>query len=192
MKKMFDLKFPSGFNPKTQKQVGLFVAQLDDQLKDLEQQVKGMTVKQLEWQLKPGMNTVGILLAHLALTELWWINFVGKGIEWKPEMRDALMKITGFDDDGIPLPKDGQHIKILKGYTVEMYIKVLKNARRSIKKEIKKWNDRNLDQLCAYKTRKFSRRWILYHLLEHFASHLGQVLLLKHMMVDAGVLKKKK
>jgi len=33
-----------------------------------------------------------------------------------------------------------------------------------------------------------SPRWILYHVLEHFAGHFGQVLLVKHQMRDAGVL----
>ena len=28
-------------------------------------------------------------------------------------------------------------------------------------------------------------RWIYYHVLEHFAGHYGQILLLKHMRGDA-------
>jgi hypothetical protein len=33
----------------------------------------------------------------------------------------------------------------------------------------------------------FSHRWVLYHLIEHFASHFGQILSLLHYMRDHGV-----
>lgn len=190
--KKYDIKFPKGFYPKTQKQVGLFVAQLDDQLKDLEKQVKGLAVKQLEWQQKPGMNTIGMLLAHLALVEYWWIKIAPAGIPWEPEGKKMIEKMCGFEDDGIPLKKNGHHPDYLKWYSLEKYMKVFKKVRRSIKTELKSWNDRDLEKLYKLGSHQFSRKWTLYHVLEHFASHYGQILLLKHLMVDAGLLKPKK
>jgi hypothetical protein len=56
-----EVKIPKGYDAKTQKKVGLFAAQLDDQLKRLKNNVRGLTVKQLEWQQKPGLNTIGML-----------------------------------------------------------------------------------------------------------------------------------
>ena len=32
-----------------------------------------------------------------------------------------------------------------------------------------------------------SHRWVLYHVLEHFAAHYGQILSLLHCMRDCGV-----
>jgi len=187
-----EIKIPSGYDPKSQKQVGLFAAQLDDQLKRLKNNVKGMTVKQLEWQQRLGMNTVGMLLAHLALVEVWWINVAPSGMPWDPDGKNAIRKICGFEDDGLPLPPKGRHTSCLHGYSLKKYDAVLTRARRSIHREMKTWRDRDLDKPYSLNKKQFTRMWTLYHVLEHFASHFGQILLLKHQMRDAGVLKAKK
>lgn len=183
-----EMKVPRGYDVKTQTKVGLFAAQLDDQLKRLKNNVKGLTVEQLEWQRRRGMNTVGMLLAHLALVEVWWINIAPAGIPWKPEGRKMIQKVCGFEDDGLPLASDGRHAEYLKGYTIENYLAVLAKTRRSIHREMKTWRDRDLDKLYRQGNRQFSRMWTLYHVLEHFAGHFGQILMLKHMMRDAGVM----
>lgn len=187
-----EIKVPRGYDMKTQKKVGLFAAQLDDQLKRLKNNVKGLTVKQLEWQQQPGMNTVGMLLAHLALVEVWWINVAPAGIPWDPDGKKRIQKICGFEDDGLPIPPDGRHANCLRGYSLEKYTAVLTRARRSIHREMKTWRDRDLDKLFALGSKQFSRTWTLYHVLEHFAAHFGQILMLKHLMRDAGVLTAKK
>ncbi len=65
-------------------------------------------------------------------------------------------------------------------------------ARRSIHKEMKKWRDRDLEKFYVLNKHQISKTWTLYHVLEHFASHFGQILLIKHLMRDAGVLKVEK
>jgi uncharacterized damage-inducible protein DinB len=192
VKYKFEIKLPRGYDPKTQTQVGMFAAQLDDQLKRLKNNIEGLTHKQLEWQQKPGMNTVGMLLAHLALVEYWWIELAPKEIPWQPEGKAHIKKACGFEDDGLPLPSNGRHPQYLKGYTLNDYVSVLTKIRRSIHREMKTWRDRDLDKIYKLGKRQFSRRWTLYHVLEHFAGHFGQILLLKHIMRNAGVLKEKK
>lgn len=188
--KIRDVKLPRGYDAKTQAKVGLFAGQLDDQLKLLKEQVKGLTVEQLEWQLRPGMNTVGMLLAHLALVEIWWINAAPKGLPWEPDGKKLIEKVCGFGDDGMPAAADGVHPPYLKGYTIEMYLTAMDRARKSIHRELKTWRDRDLSKTFDRPGKKLaiSRTWVLYHVLEHFAGHFGQVLLLKHLMRDAGVL----
>lgn len=183
-----EIKVPRGYDAKTQKQVGLFAAQLDDQLKRLKNNIKGLTVKQLEWQFKPGMNTVGMLLAHLALVEVWWINVAPSETSWEPDGKKRIQKILGIEDDGLPLPAKGKHPKYLNGFTLDRYLTLLTKARRSVHHDMKKWRDRDLQKSYSLHKRQFSRMWTLYHVLEHFASHFGQILVLKHMMRDAGVL----
>lgn len=192
MAEKYEIKMPRGYDRKTQTKVGLFAAQLDDQLKWLKKETKGLTVRQLEWQQRPGMNTIGMLLAHLALVEVWWIKLAPTGVAWDPDGKQLMQKICGFEDDGIPLPADGKHPKYLKGYSLEQYLKVIAKVRSATHRELKTWRDRDLDKLYSLgkkKKRSFSRRWTLYHVLEHFAAHFGQINLLKHMMRDAGVIK---
>ena len=183
------INIPRGYDPKTQAKIGLFAGQLDDQLKWLKKQVAGLTVKQLEWQLKPGMNTVGMLLAHLALVEVWWIKVAPQGLPWDPDGKRMLSKICGIEDDGMPLKPKGVHPEYLRKLTLDDYLKTLGKARRSIHRELKTWRDRDLDRPMKLFKHEFTKTWILYHVLEHFASHFGQVLLLMHFMRDAGVLK---
>ncbi len=186
-----ELKIARGYNPKTQKLVGLFAAQLDDQLVRLKNHTKDLTVKQLEWQLKPGMNTIGMLLAHLALVEIFWTKVAPSGMKWDPDGKKVIKKICGFKDDGLPLSPKGKHPSYLKKYSAKKYLAILDKARRTIHAEMKKWKDNDLNKKFNLANRKFTYSWTLYHILEHFAAHFGQILLLKHMMKDAGVLKGK-
>lgn len=184
-----EIRIARGYDPKTQAKIGLFAAQLDDQLARLKDQVQGLTVEQLEWQQKPGMNTIGMLLAHLSLVEVWWIRVAPNQIEWAPEGKALIQKICGIEDDGLPLPPDGAHPQYLKRFTAEKYSAILTKGRRVIHREMKKWRDKDLDKLYTLaKKNHFSRTWTLYHVLEHFAAHFGQILLIKHQMRDAGVL----
>ena len=187
MKKRF-LKFPRGYNPKSQTKVGIYAAQLDDQLVRLKKQIEGLTVEQLEWQMKPGMNTVGMLLAHLALVEVWWIKIAPSEILWDPDGKALVQKICGIEDDGLPLAPDGLHPSYLKGFTIEKYLAIIDRSRRSINSVMKKWQDKNLDKFYNLGKDRFSYGWTLYHVLEHFAGHYGQILLLKHLMRDAGII----
>ena len=186
-----EIKIPRGYDPRTQMKIGLFASQLDDQLKRLRNNVKDFTVKQLEWQQRPGMNTIGMLLAHLALVEYWWINLAPKGVQWEPDGKKRIHKVCGFEDDGLPMKPNERHPKYLKGYNLENYLKVLTKVRNLIHREMKTWHDRDLEKSYKLGNRQISRMWTLYHVLEHFAGHFGQVLLLKHLMRDAGILKVK-
>jgi uncharacterized damage-inducible protein DinB len=183
-----EMKIARGYDPKTQSRIGLFAAMFDDQLKLLKADVKDLTVEQLEWQQKPGMNTIGMLMAHLSLVEVWWIKIAPTGAGWD-EGKKIIQKTCGIEDDGLPLAADGVHPSYLKGFTLEQYFAVLAKGRRVVHSSMKKWKDKDLDKFYAGGKRQLSYAWTLYHVLEHFAGHYGQILMVKHLMRDAGVLK---
>lgn len=189
-----DVKIPRGYDAKKQKMVGLFAGQLDDQLKLLTGSVKELTVDQLEWQDRPGMNTIGMLLAHLAIVDLWWAVIAPKGMQPEPEGDVINMKVIGIRmmDDGMPLAKEGVHPESLKGKTAAQYLEMVNKARKAVHKELRTWDDKKLATTFVRKRGKKSititHTWVLYHLLEHFAGHYGQILLVKHLMRDAGLL----
>ncbi|MGB5107680.1 MAG: DinB family protein [Candidatus Zixiibacteriota bacterium] len=188
------LKYPGGYDPKSQSVVCLFAAQLDDQLKLLKDATKDLTVEQLEWQLRPGMNTIGMLLTHLAVVEIFWIVVAAQEIPAEPEGDEINLKIIGIrmDDDGLPCKPADLHPATLKGKTIADYFAMLDKARASVHSELGKWKDAELEGTFVRKRgtqeRKITRMWTLYHVLEHFAGHFGQILLVKHMMRDAGLL----
>lgn len=187
------LPLPDGHDPHTQRMVATFAAQLDAQLEKLKKAVDGLTLEQLEWQSQPGMNTIGMLLAHIAVAETFWINVAPQEIQFDGEGNKIIKSIIGIegDDDGLPLPEAGTHPKTLAGKSLDDYLGMLAKCRKATHKVLLTWTDDSLDSTFTIEEKySYSRSWTLYHTLEHLAGHLGQVLLLKHIMCDEGVLKK--
>jgi hypothetical protein len=182
------LEKPSGYDPVNQNIVGLFAAQLDHQLMKLKNDLTNLTIPQLEWQLHPGMNTIGMILAHLAIVEVFWINLVSHAVpetEWDSRI-EGFLGIKG-DDDGMPLKADAVHPTSLKDFSLETYLDLMDKARKTIHQEMLTWKDSDLDIAIVLPEKSFTRSWILYHVLEHFASHFGQILLLKHLIRDTEI-----
>lgn len=180
----------TGYQSATQRIVGLFAAQFDDQLALLKPAVEKLTVTQLEWQPHPGVNTVGMLLAHLAIVEVFWLTVAAREIPVEPEGDEVLLRTIGIrmDDDGLPLKPEGRHPATLAGKTAADYLVMLDKARAAVHAELRTWDDAQLEQTFKRRTREITFMWTLYHVLEHFAAHSGQILLLKHLMRDAGML----
>lgn len=182
--KSYELKFPDGFDPATQQIVGMFVAQLDDQLRDLKDIVKDMSVNDLEWQQGIGMNTIGMLLAHLAVVEVFWINVAAAEIPQEPDGESRIKEVIGIGgyDDGMPLPEDGRHPSALTGKSLDEYISMLDAARKATYNALNAWSDSTLNQCYMIEKDRLSRAWTLYHVLEHLSCHIGQIRLLKRLM----------
>ena len=192
------LDFPSGYDRDGQAIVGLFAAQLDDQLELLKEAVSGLTIEQMEWQPHRGMNTIGMLMAHLAVVEVFWINVAAKEMPPEPDGDELMKKTIGIlmDDDGLPIKPDGVHPQTLAGKTVADYFHMLDLARASVHSELRTWKDSELESTYTRRRgdqeRKITNSWTLYHVLEHFAAHFGQILLIMHLMRDAGKLEASK
>ena len=163
------------------RQVALFLAQLDDQLEALTEDTRGATPDELEWQPAPGMNTIGMLLAHIAKVEAGWIGAAARGLDFFTI--DAVP--VSWADTGIPLPADGAPPAALAGRDLAFYDDLLARARAFTRECFATLTDADLAT-----RRKRTRRdgtqvdynvgWAFYPALEHFAGHYGQVNLLRH------------
>jgi hypothetical protein len=184
------LKIPDGYIPDTQRTVGIFAAQLDDLLARVKRAVDGFTVEQLEWQLHPGMNSIGMLLAHCAVVEAFWLLVAPTGIPVEPDGNERIKELIGIrgNEDGLPLPPEGIHPASLAGKSLNEYLGMLDAARTAAHGELRTWTDDDLDTFFNVEDYRISRAWVLYHVLEHLAAHAGQVLMLKHIMRDRGAL----
>ena len=181
------LAVPEGYDPDSQAIVGLMVASLDDQSRRLRETVAGLEVEHLEWQERPGRNTIGMLMAHLAGTEIGWL-YVGCAGLSQDHIKRVMQEHLGLDHAaGMPLPEDGIHPESLTGWDLEGYLDLLARARTATHELLKSWDDPSLDKTFSGGEMTISHRWVLYHLLEHFAAHFGQILSLLHCMRDHGV-----
>ena len=184
------LSVPPGYDPRSQAIVGLMAASLDDQTRRLRETLTGLGVEHLEWQERPGRNTIGMLLAHLAGAEIGWLYIVYAGLgddEGAQVMRERLGRDLASDRGGMPLPPDGVHPASLRGLTLDDYLELLSRARHATHERLRTWDDASLDTVLTFGPLTVSHRWVLYHLLEHFAAHHGQVLSLLHGMRDHGM-----
>jgi uncharacterized damage-inducible protein DinB len=183
------LLVPAGYDSAANPRVASFAAQLDDQLALLRRNTADLEVRHLEWQPHLGVNTIGMLLAHLAVVDIWWIRIAPRETP-EAEHEKITREIAGIamDDDGLPLPPGGRHPKSLAGKTIQDYLRMVDAARAATHRELRAWRDAELSSTYSPRDRIISREWTVYHVLEHFAGHHGQILLLKHLMRDAGLL----
>lgn len=184
------LAIPVGYNPDSQKLVGAFAWQLDDQSARLKNSVTGLEVRHLEWQPRLGNNTIGMLMAHIAVAEVYWFQCTAVNLMAETDGDRIVKDVLGIlpDDDGMPRPADGPHPTTLAGKTLPYYFDLLDRARAASHTKMQSWSDTDLEYFVERRGFKINRSWMAYHVLEHQAGHFGQILLLKHQMVDAGLL----
>jgi len=164
--------------------IAYMAAQLDDQRRRLREAVDGLLVADLEWQVAPGRNTIGMLLAHIAVAETWWMQAGAKGLHEPDEVRRIVQGVIGIepDEDGIPLAKDGGHPDVLSNRTLAAYLSMIDRARLATHIVLRAWTDTDLAARVTIKDRSVSKGWILYHVLEHKVAHLGQIRLLRRVL----------
>jgi len=161
--------------------VGLFVAQLDLQNRKLGDDTRSVMPEELEWQLAPGTNTIGMLLAHIALVEVGWIGTAARGLDFFEI--DELP--VSWADSGIPSAPGATPPAALRGRNLAFYDDVLRRARDYTKQALAGLTDEDLERMRSRIRRDgtevhYNVGWALYHVLEHEAGHAYQINLLRH------------
>lgn len=173
------LEMPAGFRSK---EAASFFAQLNDQSARLTEDTRLLTPDALAWQPSTGMNTIGMLLAHIAIVEVFWTQ-VGP-LAMTTFESETILGI-GIDDDGMPLAEGGSPPAALRGKDMAWFDDVLRRARDYAHKALAALSDADLERDITRTRRDGSvhvttMRWILYHMVEHLAGHYGQINLLSH------------
>jgi len=168
-------------------EAGSFLAQLDDQNLCLTEDTRGATPAELAWQPRPGTNTIGMLIAHIAIVEVYWLMVASESVG--PDYFERVRGVLGIgpDDDGIPAAADALPPATLAGKDLAFYDDLMARARRFTRDIVARWKPADLDGRVQRVSRRdgstwiMNRRWIVYHVLEHQAGHYGQINLLRHL-----------
>lgn len=181
--KAHEVPVPAGYDATTQARIVYMAGQLDDQLRRLKESVAGLDREALAWQIAPGRNTIGMLLAHIAVAEVWWIQAGAKGIRELDEVNRIVKGVIGIraDEDGLPLPEGAGHPEALADFDPEDYLALIDKGRLATHIALRGWTDAELDEPFQLKDRMVTKGWILYHVLEHMVAHYGQILLLQRL-----------
>ena len=116
------------------------------------------------------VETIGTLLLHIAAVEWDWI------------LADIGEKEFSYDKwkDAFALRK-GVNRPQIKGKDLSFYIEILEETRKEVLDKMCELSDEDLDRIVKPDDNKFTIEWILYHVIEHEALHIGQISLLKRL-----------
>jgi hypothetical protein len=170
------LEIPAGYRSV---HVARMLAQLDEQTRRLVGDTRDLPPAALAWQQAPGMNTIGMLLAHIAISEAHLTDVIFDG---RPNSDTMGVLGLGTDDDAMPLPPGAGPPAHLSGKPIGYFHELLTQAREHTRAVTLRLGDEDLArQVTRPSGRVFSLDWALYHLLEHEAGHHYQINLLRHL-----------
>ncbi len=160
-----------GYSP----QIGTLVSEMAFMRSQVLNNVKGLTMEQLDWLLDDKANTIGALLFHLCATDAFYHEHTFKGVEWG-KFDDSVQKKFGV---AMELGDEGR--KNIKGNSLDFYINLLSETReRRTLAEFRKRDDAwlmSVDQKWPWGPTNNYCKW--FHVCEHESNHDGQVKLLK-------------
>ncbi len=129
------------------REVALAVAQLEELTRRLVADTEDLAPEALEWQVAPGANTIGMLLAHVAHWEVWWVRAILEGRAGAIDVRDVLG--VGREEIGIPLPPGGRPPAAFEGRDVAYFHDLLTRARAHTYLVARSVADEELDRELA-------------------------------------------
>jgi uncharacterized damage-inducible protein DinB len=182
------LETPPGFRSET---IGRFLWQMDEQRRVLLADTRGLTAEGLGWQPAPGMNSIGMLLAHIAYAEN---HLTQIGLEGKATSDTTAAIGLSEEDEGMPLAEAAPPSPALAGRDLAWFDALLERSRTYTRRVAMTLTEADLAREVRRKRpdgseRVFNVGWVLYHILEHEAGHHGQINLLRHLERIAGASK---
>ena len=132
--------------------------------------VEGLTDEEIDYS--PDMErieTIGTLLLHIAAVEWSWIfeDIDGKEMDYEKWKHAFALR-----EENLPqLTKQG----------LQFYIDRLLEVRSEVFVRLRNLDDSNLHILVDVGSAEVSIEWVLFHILEHEAMHIGQISILKRL-----------
>jgi uncharacterized damage-inducible protein DinB len=160
-------------------QVGRYVAQLAEVRGDLREQVSGLSVEQLDWHPDEQTESIGTQLLHLDAIEWSWMH---EDIFGTPSD-----DYTGDWSEALPIRVG---VPQVTGRPVEWYLEKLDATREETLRILRGFTDEDLARLVGEaetepgvekRSRLYTIDWIIWHVLQHEAAHVGQIELLARL-----------
>lgn len=161
-----ELKSVEGYSP----QIGLMVYMLEDLKTRITEEVKDLDQSRTDYLYDADANSIGALIMHLVSTESYYQIATLEGREWTEE------ELLRF---GVAGELNEEVKNLLKGkpitYYLDLWNEVRKKSLAGLKTKDDAWFASNLEDGLNY-------QYIWYHVMEHSASHMGQIATIKNRL----------
>jgi uncharacterized damage-inducible protein DinB len=133
----------------------------------IKEELSQLPAEALDWIPGEGMNSLAVMVVHVAGSERYWIGDVVMG-ESSNRDREAEFRASGLEVSQLNQRLDESY-KYAKGAMARLYLK-------------------DLDRQCLSPSsgKTFSAAWALLHALDHAAIHLGHVQLTRQLWNERG------
>lgn len=163
-----ELKAVEGYTPK----IGEMVYMLEDLKHRITEEVKDLNQAEVDFMYDEQANSIGALVMHLVSTESYYQTATLYGRAWTEKEQERL----GMAGELNPKVKS-----MLKGEPIAHYLDLWNEVRNKtlavLKTKDDTWFASNIEDGLNY-------HYIWYHVMEHSANHMGQILTIKNRLSE--------
>mgnify|MGYP001827458025 FL=1 len=148
-------------------QIGIMVFMLDDMKDRISNDVKELSQEQTDFLFDDKANSIGAIIMHLIATEAYYQTETLEGRPWTEEEKKLYATAGGLGAES----RDGLKGKPIQ-YYLDLWDEVRKKSHKGLKEKDDEWFAQQIDE-------GINNHYVWYHVLEHAASHMGQISLIK-------------
>lgn len=145
--------------------IGNIVAMLDDLKSRVTGIVSNLSQEQTDFLLDEDSNRIGAIILHLAATEVYYQKFTFE--------KRSLNEEESAQWDVAQQLGDTARTK-LKGKPISYYLDLWDDVRKETKRLLKTKDD----TWFKSKSKNMNNHWAWYHVMEHQANHMGQIVMI--------------
>jgi len=152
-----------GYTP----QIGIMVDMLDEIKDRVTEDVKDLSQEQTDFLFDDKANSIGAIIMHLIATEAYYQSETLEGRPWTNEERQQYEMAGGLGSES----REGIKGKPIQ-YYLDLWDEVRAKSHAGLKEKDDAWFASQIDE-------GVNIHWVWFHVLEHGASHMGQISLVK-------------
>jgi uncharacterized damage-inducible protein DinB len=161
--------------PSREPLIGSWMAYLEDCRARTKETIEKLVTEQLDFSSPQHKNSIGTLLYHITLIEADWLYAEILQQEY-PEILKTWLPWDHRDTLG--------NLSIVSGWELEQYLQLLDNVRKSFMATLADMTLSDFRRSRSLPDYDVTPEWVCLHLLEHEASHRGQIERLKDSIKD--------
>lgn len=164
------IKNLDGYDP----QIGALISMMDDLKGRVTRNVQDLNQEQTDFLLDENANRIGALILHLAATEVIYqkLTFYNEMFDEEDEADAEWIIAMDLGDKGR---------EVLQGKDISYYLDKWSEVRSKTKELLKTKNDTWLmeERMFPNSDVSYNNYWAWYHVMEHQANHMGQMVLIR-------------